>query len=66
MPMYDNCVVNESLSRKAAPDTEEDAMPVKEATLEETPYGRYVTSEGWFVVNLGDAHVPLRLPWVLP
>ena len=28
---------------------------MKEATLEETPYGRYVTSDGWFVVNLEDA-----------
>ena len=26
-----------------------------EASSVETPYGRYVTSEGWFVVNLGDA-----------
>lgn len=30
-------------------------MSVEEATLEETPYGRYVTSDGWFVVNLADA-----------
>jgi uncharacterized cupin superfamily protein len=30
-------------------------MPVSEAQSEETPYGRYVTSEGWFVLNLGDA-----------
>lgn len=30
-------------------------MPVKEARFEETPYGRYVTSEGWFVLNLADA-----------
>lgn len=30
-------------------------MPVPEATAEETPYGRYITSEGWFVLNLGDA-----------
>ena len=30
-------------------------MPVKEASSEETPYGRYTTSEGWFVLNLGDA-----------
>jgi len=30
-------------------------MPVGEASSEETPYGRYVTSEGWFVLNLGDA-----------
>ena len=30
-------------------------MPVKEASSEETPYGRYVTSEGWFVHNLSDA-----------
>ncbi|HJQ73982.1 MAG TPA: cupin domain-containing protein [Gaiellaceae bacterium] len=26
-----------------------------EATIEETPYGRYVTSEGWFVLNLAEA-----------
>ena len=26
-----------------------------EANLEETPYGRYVTSDGWFVLNLADA-----------
>jgi uncharacterized cupin superfamily protein len=30
-------------------------MPVNEASLEETPYGRYVTSDGWFVLNLADA-----------
>jgi uncharacterized cupin superfamily protein len=30
-------------------------MPVNEASSEETPYGRYVTSDGWFVLNLGDA-----------
>ena len=30
-------------------------MPVNEAGLEETPYGRYVTSDGWFVLNLADA-----------
>jgi uncharacterized cupin superfamily protein len=30
-------------------------MPVKEARSEETPYGRYITSEGWFVHNLSDA-----------
>jgi uncharacterized cupin superfamily protein len=30
-------------------------MPVEEASSEETPYGRYVTSDGWFVLNLGDA-----------
>lgn len=30
-------------------------MPVKEASSEETPYGRYVTSDGWFVLNLEDS-----------
>ena len=30
-------------------------MSIKEATSTETPYGRYVTSDGWFVLNLGDA-----------
>ena len=30
-------------------------MPVKEASSEETPYGRYVTSDGWFVLNLADS-----------
>src|SRR3954470_11734786 len=30
-------------------------MPVEEARAEETPYGRYVVSEGWFVHNLEDA-----------
>ena len=30
-------------------------MPDKEASSEETPYGRYVTSKGWFVLSLGDA-----------
>ena len=29
-------------------------MP-KEASSEETPYGRYITSDGWFVLNLEDA-----------
>jgi uncharacterized cupin superfamily protein len=28
---------------------------MREASTTDTPYGRYVTSEGWFVVNLGDA-----------
>ena len=30
-------------------------MPVEEATSTETPYGRYITSDGWFVLNLADA-----------
>lgn len=30
-------------------------MPVREARSEDTPYGRYVTTDGWFVVNLADA-----------
>jgi uncharacterized cupin superfamily protein len=30
-------------------------MPVKEASSAETPYGRYITSDGWFVLNLRDA-----------
>ena len=30
-------------------------MSVEEAHAEETPYGRYVTSEGWFVHNLEEA-----------
>jgi uncharacterized cupin superfamily protein len=30
-------------------------MPVDEASSEETPHGRYITSEGWFVLNLGEA-----------
>jgi uncharacterized cupin superfamily protein len=28
---------------------------VNEAQSEETPYGRYITSDGWFVLNLADA-----------
>ncbi|HVD24654.1 MAG TPA: cupin domain-containing protein [Gaiellaceae bacterium] len=28
---------------------------MKEASSQETPYGRYITSDGWFVLNLGDA-----------
>jgi uncharacterized cupin superfamily protein len=30
-------------------------VPVEEASSEETPYGRAITSEGWFVLNLADA-----------
>ena len=30
-------------------------MPVKEASVQETPYGRWITSDGWFVLNLADA-----------
>ena len=30
-------------------------MPVEEARSEETPYGRYITSDGRFVLNLEDA-----------
>ena len=28
---------------------------MKEASSEETPYGRYITSDGWFVLNLEDS-----------
>lgn len=28
---------------------------MKEASSEETPYGRWITSDGWFVLNLADA-----------
>jgi uncharacterized cupin superfamily protein len=28
---------------------------MQEASSEDTPFGRYVTSEGWFVLNLGEA-----------
>jgi uncharacterized cupin superfamily protein len=34
---------------------EEEDMPVKEASSTETPYGRYVTSDGWFILNLTEA-----------
>jgi uncharacterized cupin superfamily protein len=30
-------------------------MSVNEASSTETPYGRYITSDGWFVLNLADA-----------
>jgi uncharacterized cupin superfamily protein len=30
-------------------------VPVNEAAAEETPFGRHITSEGWFVLNLGEA-----------
>ena len=30
-------------------------MPVREASSDETPYGRYVGSDGWFVLNVADA-----------
>ncbi len=30
-------------------------MPVEEAGSEETPYGRYITSDGWFIHNLESA-----------
>jgi uncharacterized cupin superfamily protein len=30
-------------------------MPVDEAQLDDTPYGRNPATEGWFVLNLGDA-----------
>ena len=30
-------------------------MGIEEAHAEDTPYGRYITSEGWFVHNLGEA-----------
>jgi uncharacterized cupin superfamily protein len=30
-------------------------MAVEEAQTEETPYGKYVTTGGWFVHNLGEA-----------
>lgn len=36
-------------------------MSVQEAHAEETPYGRYVTSPGWFVHNLTEA-LAVRFP----
>jgi uncharacterized cupin superfamily protein len=30
-------------------------MSVNEASSTDTPYGRYITSDGWFVLNLDDA-----------
>jgi uncharacterized cupin superfamily protein len=30
-------------------------MPVDEARSDETPYGRHITSDGWFVLNLADS-----------
>lgn len=30
-------------------------MSVREASSADTPFGRYITSDGWFVLNLGDA-----------
>ena len=30
-------------------------MPVSEASSTDTPFGRYITSDGWFVLNLTDA-----------
>ena len=30
-------------------------MSAQEATFADTPYGRYITSDGWFVLNLEDA-----------
>jgi uncharacterized cupin superfamily protein len=30
-------------------------VTVSEASIADTPFGRYVTSEGWFVLNLGEA-----------
>ena len=51
--MCENCVVNDLSASRG--DAREDEMPVKEAHSEETPYGRYITSEGWFVHNLSDA-----------
>ena len=30
-------------------------MSVQEASSSQTPYGRYITSAGWFVLNLADA-----------
>jgi uncharacterized cupin superfamily protein len=51
--MCENCVVNDLSASRG--DSQEDEMPTKEASSEETPYGRYITSEGWFVHNLSDA-----------
>jgi uncharacterized cupin superfamily protein len=34
---------------------ENSGMAAEEARSDETPYGRYVVSDGWFVLNLGDA-----------
>ena len=49
------CVSTTTTLSASRGDAQEDYMPVKEASSEETPYGRYMTSEGWFVLNLSDA-----------
>ncbi len=41
-------------SLRVSTNSEEDE-PVNEASSTDTPYGRYITSDGWFVLNLGDA-----------
>lgn len=44
-------------------------MSVEEASFEDTPYGLHVTSEGWFVLNLGDSfavHNEEKGPTVYP
>jgi len=43
-------------------------MPVTEASLEETAYGRHVTSDGWFdpveaYADWPGEFTPARLPW---
>ena len=47
-------LVSATAFRCVAPDPRR-TTAVKEASSEQTPYGRYITSDGWFVLNLGDA-----------
>jgi uncharacterized cupin superfamily protein len=43
------------VSTFSTPYSEEDEVSVTEANYADTPYGRYVTSDGWFVHNLQEA-----------
>jgi uncharacterized cupin superfamily protein len=54
MPMCENSVDDDLCPRNSRRHPG-GRLPVKEASSQETPYGRYITSDGWFVLNLADA-----------
>jgi uncharacterized cupin superfamily protein len=53
--MCENSIVNDVVHQLACDPKEYRMPPVDEARSQDTEYGRFITSDGWFVLNLGGA-----------
>ena len=49
------CAVCENSLPHVTTDPQRRTHARQEASSQDTPYGRYITSDGWFVLNLADA-----------